>query len=789
MRKFLFNFIFFGFLAIANIIYAASGDIKRISVDLSGQQGNGNSKYPSISSDGRFVVFESLADNLVTQDLNYASDVFVCDRLAQTHAIKRISVGLSIQQRGARSNNPSISSDGRFVAFESLASNLVPKDTNGRRDIFVYNRQTKTIERISIDSSGQQGNKDSNNPSISSNGRFVAFESLANNLVPKDTNGRRDIFVYDRQTKTIERISIDSSGQHQGNNNSNNPSISSDGRFVAFESLANNLVPKDTNGRWDIFVYDRQTKTIERISIDSSGLHQGNNHSNNPSISSNGRFVAFGSLASNLVPKDTNGRRDIFVYGRQTKTIERISLDSSGQQGNNHSNNPSISSDGRFVAFGSLASNLVSKDTNGHLDIFIKELERDYNLYFPHIASNGEWSTEICIINTNKFEKLKGIIKAYNNAGTLLESKSLTLNTNGRKSILVKNKFSDPSNIGYIVLDSSLPGIFGYTKFHVNGKYRVAVPASSKINTKDIFIPHIASNNQWWTGLSLVNTTSSTKNINIEFDNGSIKTLLINGYEHRVFSVAGLFSNVPQPGIKSGVIKNAAGVIGLELFGSKSSAKKNYLSGILLKDETASNIYYPHIASNKKWWTGIVAYNPKSSQTILTITPFKSDGTKLQNKAIKLQGRAKYIGTAKTLNLPKETQWVHISAKQPITGFELFGTNNGKQLAGYTGVNISNKTGIFPKLEKNGWTGIAFVNITNSTSSVTIKAFDDAGKSIATKVLNVNAHGKIVGIARTLFKADLSNASYISYESNNDIVGFQLNGSVDNMLLDALPGN
>jgi len=423
-------------------------------------------------------------------------------------------------------------------------------------------------------------------------------------------------------------------------------------------------------------------------------------------------------------------------------------------------------------------------------DIGADEYETNkMNLYFPHIASNTTWETEICIINTSKMSNLSGTIKAYNDSGTLVSSKLLNLKTNGRKSFIVGSDFVQPSKIGYIVFESNSASIYGYTKFHVTGKYRVAVPATYRVNTKDIYIPHIASNNRWWTGLSLVNTTSSAKTLTIEFDNKTTKTIFLAPNAHKQFTLGSLFSGVSQPEIKSGVIKNASGVIGLELFGSNPGTGKNYLSGILLKDETTRDMYYPHVASNTIWWTGVVAYNPAASSTDLTITPYKKDGTKLAIKTIILQSKEKYMGTPGTLNLPKGTDWFHLSADKAITGFELFGTNNGKQLAGYTGVNLNRETGIFPKLEKTGWTGIVFVNIRSTVALVTIKAFNNSGTIIATKVLKLNAHEKIVGVPESLFATTLLNAAYITYSSTSDIVGFQLNGSTDGFLLDALPGN
>ena len=187
-----------------------------------------------------------------------------------------------------------------------------------------------TITPVSVDSAGNLGKSDSNSPSISADGRFVAFNSFASNLVPEDTNGKTDIFVRDLSTNTTTLVSLDSAG-NQGNGFSNSPSISADGRFVAFESTASNLVPGDTNNVGDIFVRDLLTNTTTRVSVDSAG-NQGNKASYPPSISANGRFVAFYSDASNLVPGDTNSNTDIFVRDLLTNTTTRVSVDSAGNQ-------------------------------------------------------------------------------------------------------------------------------------------------------------------------------------------------------------------------------------------------------------------------------------------------------------------------------------------------------------------------------------------------------------------------------------------------------------------------
>ena len=320
-------------------------------------QADRGSDEPAISANGRFVAFSSTASNLVAGDTNNFEDIFVHDR--RTGATELVSVALGAAGVDGTSVSSAISADGRYVAFVSDATNLVAGDTNGQSDIFVHDRRTGATERVSVDSSGVQADRGSDEPAISANGRFVAFSSTASNLVADDTNGQRDIFVHDRRTGAGDRVSVDTSGA-QGNDGSYGPAISANGRFVAFRSLASNLVADDTNGQSDIFVHDRRTGATERVSVDSSGIQANNRVSDLlPAISADGRYVAFGSQASNLVAGDTNDREDIFVHDRRTGATERVSVDSSGVQADGNSNEPAISADGRYVAFVSDATNLV----------------------------------------------------------------------------------------------------------------------------------------------------------------------------------------------------------------------------------------------------------------------------------------------------------------------------------------------------------------------------------------------------------------------------------------------
>ncbi|MBF0159184.1 MAG: PD40 domain-containing protein [Magnetococcales bacterium] len=353
-----------------------SNNTSRISVssgadETDRKQGNDWSFNPSISANGNWVAFVSEADNLVSGDNNNAADVFVYDRSGQQTS--RISIASDGVQGNGWSSNPSLSADGSLVAFWSEADNLVSGDNNDMGDIFLFDRTTNQTSRASVSGSAAQSNGWSYDPAISADGRFVTFWSYASNLVSGDNNSKGDVFVYDRTNQQTSRISVASDGT-QGNGDSSSPSISADGRFVAFVSWSDNLVSGDSNAKGDVFVYDRQLRKTSRISISNTGV-QGNDWSWYPSISANGRFVTFMSQASNLVSGDNNGSGDVFVYDRTLKQTNRISLANNGIQGDGQSWYPAISANGRFVSFQSDAANLVSGDGNGTGDVFIVELD------------------------------------------------------------------------------------------------------------------------------------------------------------------------------------------------------------------------------------------------------------------------------------------------------------------------------------------------------------------------------------------------------------------------------
>jgi Tol biopolymer transport system component len=345
-----------------------AGTTRRASVSSGGIQADDACWNPALSADGRFVAFSTIATSLVPGDTNGVSDIFLRDR--KTGTTRRVSLGPRGVQGDGHSFYPALSADGRYVAFGSWASNLVPGDTNDTFDVFVRDLQAGITRRVNVGPGGVEANLGGTDPAVSADGRFVVFSSSATNLVPGDTNGDDDVFVRDRKAGTTRRASVGPGGV-QGDNHSYDPAMSWDGRFVAFTSFASNLAPGvGISGRSDVFVRDRRARTTTRVSVGPGGV-LGIGGSYGPAISADGRLVAFESFAANLVPDDTNDLTDIFVHDRQTGTTRRVSVATGGGQSAGNSFYPTLSADGRLVAFTSHATNLVSGDTNGWSDVFV----------------------------------------------------------------------------------------------------------------------------------------------------------------------------------------------------------------------------------------------------------------------------------------------------------------------------------------------------------------------------------------------------------------------------------
>lgn len=441
-----------------------TGITTRVSVDSNGWQANLWSDYPSISGDGRYIAFYSAAGNLVIDDTNESADIFVHDlQLGQTTRVSVASDGTQANPPGSQFS-PSISADGRFVAFDSWASNLVSGDTNQMLDIFVHDRQTGQTTRISVSSDSIEGNANSVLPHISADGRFVVFTSYANNLVSGDTNGTSDVFLHDMLTVQTTRISVSSTGI-EGNGRSETSfrmAISADGQYVVFGSEADNLVIGDTNGLYDVFMHNIITGETARISVSSNGA-EGDGY--DPSISSDGRYVVFTSDVDNLISGDTNGAEDVFLHDMTTGQTTRVSVSSEGIEGNDASLDASISGNGQYVAFLSKADNLIEGDTNGYSDIFIHDIQIGQttrvsvatdgtegigNPFFDAISADGRYVAFSSVASNLVSGDTNGELDVFvhDRGGTI-------------SSILVKDETGNPISQAQVFQNDDLIGITG----------------------------------------------------------------------------------------------------------------------------------------------------------------------------------------------------------------------------------------------------------------------------------------------------------------------------------------
>ncbi len=381
------------YFARASVISVEQLDVGDITVAPFTLENTGDSFYDmflnNFSSDNRYVVFQSNGGNLVAGDTNGAYDVFRRDTLTNTTI--RVSVSSAGVEGNSDSAMPSISDNGRYVVFYSDADNLVAGDTNNQQDIFVRDIQTNTTTRVSVDSLGVEADDNSYRASISGDGRYVAFESSATNLVAGDTNFLDDMFLHDMQTGATTRLSVSTAGVESNDQAGSYPNISRDGKFVVFVSYASNLVAGDTNGQADVFVRDIDNNITTRASVSSLGA-EGNSDSYDyyPAISGDGRYVAFVSNATNLVTGDTNVSPDIFRHDNTTGATVRVSLSSLGDEANSGSQEPSISNDGRYISYTSGATNLITGDTDGEDDVFVTDMDTGETIRASESASAAE---------------------------------------------------------------------------------------------------------------------------------------------------------------------------------------------------------------------------------------------------------------------------------------------------------------------------------------------------------------------------------------------------------------
>lgn len=337
-----------------------------------GKPANDACTRPVITPDGRFIAFESEASNLVRGDRNQGSDVFVYD--TRRRKLVRASLTSDGVELTGQSRHPAISADGRFVAFESNATNLGPADRDVDADIYVHDLQTGATSLVSAGIEGAPSNGQCLNAAISADGRYIAYEGFASNLVPDDTNSASDVFVFDQVTGATVRASLTYTGA-QANYGGSFPAISGNGRFVSFSTIAYGMVPGYPYPGRNHYVRDLVNQTTEQVSLRAGTTETtGGGDSSLAPLSYDGRFVVF-STQSQLVPEDLDQGIDVYVRDRELSTTERASLSYRGEPADLTVSQPSISDNGRYVAFRSSAPALVDAPENYDWHLYVRDRE------------------------------------------------------------------------------------------------------------------------------------------------------------------------------------------------------------------------------------------------------------------------------------------------------------------------------------------------------------------------------------------------------------------------------
>jgi hypothetical protein len=487
--------------------------------------GNGTSNSPSVSGDGRFVAFQSSSSDLVPNDSNGREDVFVRDM--QTGKTTLVSVNrFGTSSANHISGSPVISADGRFVAFGSNATDLVATPTSFG-NVFVRDLVAGTTTLVSINRTGTAGgDHNSLSAAISDDGRFVVFVSLASDLVNIDTNDRTDVFVRDLVAATTTLVSMNSAGTGSGNRDSSTlsgggviaPQMSPDGRYVAFASFASNLVTiSDTNDANDIFLRDVVAGTTTLISVNKTGTGSGSEHSNSPSMSADGRYVAFSSRSNNLLSNDTLTQTDVFLRDVQLGNTSLVSVNTTGISGSGDSHTPHLTPNGRFVAFASFANDLVAGLSDaGSVDVFVRDLQANstnaISLNTSGVGTGNGDSSNPAISDDGRFV-------AFHSVATNLVSASDSVNTNDvfvRDIQVNSTRLSSSSNIGNSTGNShsSFPVISS------NGRLVVFTSSASNLagvadtnNSTDIFAQDLGAS---LTALTLLTEDSSNRAIALD---------------------------------------------------------------------------------------------------------------------------------------------------------------------------------------------------------------------------------------------------------------------------------
>jgi len=422
-------------------------------------------------------------------------------------------------------------------------------------------------------------------------------------------------------------------------------------------------------------------------------------------------------------------------------------------------------------------SNALGSDTVTKTDL-ITVTKDQYVLYFPYVQATAPWATKVGMVNINTESNVRGTLRYYDSAGIeVMEEDFFVVQPQARIEVAV----FDPA-VAYLTFTTGTFGARGYAKISMNGMQRAALPAVEAVSEGDLYMHHIVSDDTWESRLVFLNTTDERKDLVLDVMGATSIMVRVAAHSQRVSTISELFGNQKPVDIRSGVVRNAEGIVAAELFEAT-----NQMFGITLDDDLASTMYYPHVVSTNQWETGIAMYNPQPMPSEATVTSFDADGSELGSSTQSLGSYENYVRTWRTTGWMEGAAWSMVEGGEPLTGFLAYCSKISEQSAGFSTVNMARQKGVFPEIEQDGWTGIGMVNVGDAEAAVTLTAFDNEGNVIAAETLSLGVGAKVVALAQDLFTSDISAATYITFSADQPIAGFQLNGSGDDMMLDGLP--
>lgn len=411
-------------------------------------------------------------------------------------------------------------------------------------------------------------------------------------------------------------------------------------------------------------------------------------------------------------------------------------------------------------------------------------------LYFYHVAERNEWHTELGIVNTSGNQPLRGYLRAYNEEGSVVsESGEIVLVPHARKEIQVASFFENATDVSHVIFESDdtiTDNVIGYITYYSDGKFRASIQAATPFSSYDINIPHVASTRNWVTGIAFFNTEPLIKDVTLEFNNGQRKTVEIPPLGHRSFSLRNLFNGQRQPDIQSASVINSDGILALEVFfgmGENADA----LAAIALNAPAPNILYYPTIVNDAQWWTGIVTGTKSGQASRLIVTAYSENGDILSSQSLNVNNERRFSGSATGLTLAGDADYLKIEGTEPLFGFELFG--NGHRIGGLPGTIAKHRKGVFPIRAQTGETSLSIINTESVPGLITLYAYRDDGTLVETERISIEGYAKEFIQPSVFFSNDIHEATYFSFSSSTAVIAFQTSSSMNDKMLDTLPGS